>query len=140
MKLIAFILIPLAFAFAHSHKETKLELKGAHIRFVPKGREVSAAFVKIKNTSKHDVTITAIKSDRFEDIELHTHKIIEGVMKMRQVDSMKVEAGKERILKSKSDHIMFFGFKKELTLGEKIPLTLVFKDKSEETHIFEVKK
>lgn len=127
-------------SFAHTSNVESLKFEDGFIRYVPKSRGVSAAFVKIKNISKKDVEIVKIESEIFEDIEMHTHAIVDGVMKMREVDSMIIKANAQRILKSKSDHIMFFGFKKELVLGEKIPLKFTFKDKHSQIGIFEVKK
>jgi copper(I)-binding protein len=139
MKLLVLIFFT-QFGFVHSKVNAPLKLENAQIRFVPKGRNISAAFVKIKNTTSNDIEIVDITSDRFAEIELHTHKIIDGVMKMRQVSSMLIKANSQRVLKSKSDHIMFFGLKKELKLGEKIPLKLIFKDKKSQVALFEVKK
>ena len=59
--------------------------------------------------------------------ELHTHLHENGVMKMRQVESIEVPAKGEVALKPGSFHIMLFEVR-ELFQGTPFPLTLTMDD------------
>lgn len=61
-----------------------------------------------------------------ERVELHTHMMDNGVMKMRPVQAIEVEQGSATVLAPGGLHVMLIGLKKPLVAGEKFPLTLNF--------------
>lgn len=88
--------------------------------------KTGAAFMTIKNkTDKADALVKA-ETDLAERTELHTHLHENGVMKMRKVEKIDVPGNGEAVLKPGSYHVMFFGLKKKLEEGKKVPLTLYF--------------
>lgn len=88
-----------------------------------------AAFMTIKNTGEADKLIAA-KADVSKRVELHTHLHQDGVMKMRQIESVAVGKGMT-MLKPGGDHVMFMGLEAPLKEGESFPLTLVFEKAGE---------
>lgn len=83
-----------------------------------------AAFMIIKNTGDADKLVAA-KADVSNRVELHTHLHQDGVMKMRQIESVAVGKG-ITTLQPGGDHVMFMGLNAPLKEGESFPLTLVF--------------
>lgn len=90
-----------------------------------------AAFMTIKNMSATDDEVIAAKSDIAKKTELHTHKMENGIMKMRQVPNIPVPAHGEAELKPGGYHIMFMGLKAPLKEGQHFALTLEFKNAGE---------
>jgi copper(I)-binding protein len=59
-------------------------------------------------------------------VELHTMSMDGNVMRMRQVDSIDIPAGKTVELKPGGLHVMFMDIKTPLKTGASFPLTLKF--------------
>ncbi len=73
-------------------------------------------------------------------VEVHTHINDNGVMRMREVEGgVPLEAKSVTELKPGSYHVMFMGLKKQLKEGDKIPVTLKFKNAKAQTVQLEVK-
>jgi periplasmic copper chaperone A len=87
---------------------------------------VGGGFMGLMNMGKSDDALIAVKAGISEKVELHSHTMDGGVMKMREVPRIEVPAGKTVELKPGSFHVMFINLKAPLKQGEKIPLTLVF--------------
>lgn len=85
-----------------------------------------AAFLTIKNKGKEDDKLVAVASDVADVAEIHLSEMKADVMTMRQVDGVVVPAGSEAILQPGGYHIMLIGLKKELAIGEKVSLALMF--------------
>ncbi|MEM8744131.1 MAG: copper chaperone PCu(A)C [Pseudomonadota bacterium] len=86
----------------------------------------SAGYMKIQNTGGTADAIVSASSPDAERIELHTHLMENGVMKMRPVEKIEVPANGSAELKSGGLHLMIFGVKKPLKDGEALPITVVF--------------
>jgi copper(I)-binding protein len=61
-----------------------------------------------------------------ERVELHTHLMDQGVMRMRQVDSIELKPGEVTELKPGGLHVMFIGLKAPFKAGQQVPVTLRF--------------
>ena len=87
-----------------------------------------AAFMMINNAAASDDTLVAAKADVAKRIELHTHTMVDGVMKMRQVEGgINIPANGSQMLKPGSYHVMLMGLVAPLKEGSSFPLTLSFK-------------
>ncbi len=95
------------------------------MRLLPPGSP-TAAFLVLKNDADQPVKLVAAASPEVGRAELHTHLHENGVMKMRQVESIEVPAKGEVALKPGSFHIMLFEVR-ELP-GHPFPLTLTMDD------------
>ncbi|MGL4573778.1 MAG: copper chaperone PCu(A)C [Burkholderiaceae bacterium] len=93
--------------------------------------QVGGGFMSLMNHGKAGDALIAAKANVSEKVELHTHSMEGGVMKMREVPRIDIPAGKTVELKPGSFHIMFINLKAPLKQGEKIPLTLVFEKAGE---------
>lgn len=106
----------------------KIRVEDAYIRLTPPGSKTSAGYLTLKNTSNKAVELIKAETDFAGTTELHTHGLVEGVMKMRQVSKMKIGPQKILTLKPHGDHLMFFEISSELEEGARKKVTLTFSD------------
>lgn len=85
-----------------------------------------AAFMTITNHGASSDRLMSIDADVSERVELHTHLMDNGVMRMRQVDSIELKPGEITQLEPGALHIMFIGLKTPFKAGEQVPVTLRF--------------
>lgn len=91
-----------------------------------------AAFMMIKNAAHSEDVLVSAKADVSKRVELHTHTMVDGVMKMRQVEGgIKVPASGTQMLKPGSYHVMLMGLNAPLKEGSTFPMTLSFQSGSE---------
>ena len=64
---------------------------------------------------------------------MHNTIIEKGIMKMRMTNEIKIEHGKTFEFKSGGSHLMLMDFKDPLKAGQKIKMTLHFKDKKNQS-------
>lgn len=102
-----------------------IEVEGAWARAAMKGRN-GAVFLTIRNTGTEDDALVAARGDVAGTIELHTHVMEEGVMKMRPIERIPVPAGATVELKPGGYHVMLIGLERELREGDRVPLELAF--------------
>ncbi len=103
-----------------------LGVSGAYVREPIPGRYMSVAFMTLSNTTDQDKTLTSISADWGGIIEIHTHLHDDGVMRMRQLESLTVPAGETISLQPGGLHLMLF--KLQLPLTAPLPLSLCFDD------------
>ena len=84
-----------------------------------------AAFLSIVNTGAPDRLLSA-SSDVAGRVELHTHLMDKGIMKMRQVEAIDLPAGNEVHLQPGGFHVMLMGLKQQLVEGGSLMLGLRF--------------
>ena len=101
-------------------------LHGGHVRFLPKTSKVTGAFMNLMNHTDKDLKLVSVKGEDAERYELHTHTMVDGMMKMREVPSMDLKAQSTLELKPGGLHIMLINLKKPLVLDAKMKMTLIF--------------
>ncbi len=111
----------------------EVEIDGAYVRAVPPGQPNSAAFMKVNNNGTSDHALVGGSSPAAEVVELHTHTMEGGMMRMRQVEKIDLPAGESVALQPGGLHVMLIGLKQKLVPDDEIPLTLRFEDGSEVT-------
>ncbi len=89
----------------------------------------SAAFLQIENQGKTEDALLSASSPVAERVEMHSMSMEGDVMKMRAVDSIAIKPGDKITMQpGQGYHLMLMGLKKPLKAGEKIPVTLNFRD------------
>jgi len=96
----------------------------AYIRAMPPGQEVTAAFLKLVNNSDRACKVTGGSSPIATDIQIHEHRHSDGMMKMRPLPSVTVEAGQSLIFEPGQLHLMLFGIQATLVPGHQQVLAL----------------
>lgn len=110
--------------------DSAIQITDPYVRAVPPGTPNSAAFMVIRNGSDSDTALVSAESNASKVVELHTHVMDEGMMKMRQVAQIDLPAGQDVALEPGGLHIMLIGLNSDLTPGQKVDLTLKFADGS----------
>ncbi len=120
-------LIALFFAISVSLMASNIEIKDAYARATPPVLPNSAAFLSVTNNTNSDIALVEAQSSAASVVELHTHDMKDGVMKMYKVPEVPVKANSTTTLKPGGYHVMLIGLKeKPLKVGQTIDLTLVF--------------
>lgn len=127
--ILATLLLPSAFANAHEYSVGDLHI--AHpwsLELPPNAPNVAAYFI-VHNNGKVDDRLLSVESPVSDDAQLHEHvKTAAGAMKMQQVPSVVVPAGKDLTFAPSAYHVMLMQPKDRslLTDGKRFPLTLHF--------------
>lgn len=85
-----------------------------------------ACYLEIANTGREPDRLVSAASPAAAKVELHTHLMDNGVMKMRPVEAFEVSPGEPQVLRPGGNHIMLMGLKEPLKPGASFPVTLTF--------------
>ncbi|QGU33429.1 copper chaperone PCu(A)C [Thermochromatium tepidum] len=105
-----------------------LEVGDPYVRAVPPGQPNSAAFMRLHNPGTEARALIGAESPAAETVELHTHVEQNGMLRMRRLERIAVNAGETKTLAPGGLHLMLIGLKSELTPGQRIELTLIQDD------------
>jgi copper(I)-binding protein len=105
-------------------------VKKAYIRSSIPGSSVSSSYMIIENNGEKTVTLLGANSKISPRIEIHQHSMSDGMMRMRQLDSIDIHAKQSIVLQPSGLHLMLFDVKKPLQAQQKIELTLNFSNRS----------
>ena len=126
-----------AMALLHAAVPAREFTLGSVTIFEPWSRELppnapnGAAYFRVENSGGEPDRIVSARTDIAEAVELHTHDMDGGMMKMRQVESVEVPAGSEVRFKPHGLHVMLFGLREPLVDGTSYVLTVVFEKAGE---------
>ena len=115
-----------------SDEKTTLEQKllisveQAYIRSSIPGTTITSSYMRIENKGEKAVTLLGASSKISPRIEIHQHTMSDGMMRMRQLDSIDINARQHIVLQPSGLHLMFFDVKPPLQAQQKIELTLNF--------------
>jgi copper(I)-binding protein len=143
-----FILMAVAFAALAQANDTPASQKmqtnknlvateNAWARPTQKGQDVGAAYMTL--ISKQNTSLIKAESNVTKNVEIHSMSMEKGVMKMRMLDSLPLQAGKPSKLEPGGFHLMLFDLKKPLIEGEKISIELTFRNNNGSTFKQQVK-
>lgn len=104
-----------------------IDVHSGYVRETIPGSQVSAAYFIIENNAVNDARLVNITSNISDRIELHEHSMIDGLMKMRQVQAIDIPQKTQVNLQPYGHHVMIFDLKSPLKHGERVEFTLYFK-------------
>lgn len=119
-------------AQAHEFKVGKIDIGHPYARATVPGQPAGGGFLKLENKGDADRLLSA-SAGVAGSVELHSMSMEGNVMRMRQVDSIVLPAGKTVELKPGGLHIMFIGLKAPLKAGDSFPMKLKFEKAGEVT-------
>ncbi len=108
----------------------RITVKDPYVRAVPPVVKTSAAFMQLQNSDPAEQFLVSASTPAAETVELHMHTMDDGVMRMRQIAHIHLPPNKTVSLEPGGLHIMLFDLKAPLKPGDKVPMTLTFKDGS----------
>lgn len=103
-----------------------LTARDAWARATAPGAPAGAAFMVIENRADAGDALVSADAGVADSVELHTHTMDAGVMKMRKVERIAIPAKGETALKPGGLHVMFIGLKAPLVEGQSFNLGLTF--------------
>ena len=108
-----------------SHAADIAKVSDAWVRLPPPGAQVAAAYLTLE--SKQALSLSNVTSPAAEAVEIHTMSMHGGMMEMRQLPALELEAGKPVKLEPGGLHLMLINLKKPLKEGDKVQFVLNFK-------------
>ncbi len=112
-----------------------IQIHNIILRLPAPGQSTAAAYFDIVNKGGADELLSA-SSAVSPRVELHTHLHEDGVMKMRRVETVKIQGLQTTSFKPGGLHVMLFGFSTPPQTTA-IPITLTFA-RSGEKHIMAI--
>ncbi|MET3497818.1 copper chaperone PCu(A)C [Variovorax boronicumulans] len=134
---IARILALSAASFLVSTAYAQVTVKDAWVRATVPKQQATGAFMQI--SAPQDSKLVSASSPVTPVVEVHEMAVQDGVMRMRQVPSVALPAGKTVELKPGGYHVMLLDLKQQVKEGDTVPLTLVFEGKDGKRESLEVK-
>ena len=126
-------LMPALLLSASLTQAADLNIEDAMARAVPPTAKMSAAFMTLTNNADTDLAVIGAESSVAKAVELHNNTMIDGKMRMRQVNQIDLPANQTTELKPGGQHVMLIGLNRALVEGETIDLKLNFSDGSSES-------
>ena len=108
-----------------------IKIVNAWVAATEESDDMSVAYMSL--LSHEDLILTSITSPTIKTIEMHNTILEKGIMKMRMAHEIKIDHDKTFEFKSGGSHLMLMDFKGPLKAGEKVKLTLHFKDKKNQS-------
>lgn len=103
----------------------ELMVTDSRIRVLPPSVPNTAGFFVLTNHFDETIVLVGAESEIAEKVEIHTHSMRDGVMKMSQIPSVTVDPHQSVEFKSGGLHLMFFNLKKTLKVGDKVAVNLI---------------
>ena len=104
-----------------------------YARAVPPGQPNSAVFMTLSNASAAPRALIEARSTAAKTVELHTHRLENGMMKMVRIDRIAIPAKGTVELKPGGLHVMLIGLTAPLKAGDTVKVDLKFDDGAAET-------
>jgi len=110
------------------NKNSIVLVEQAYVRATIPGTSHSSSYMEIENKGEKVITLLSASSDISPRVEIHQHTMVDGMMRMRKLNSIDIKS-KERVkLQPSGLHLMLFDVKKPLKAQQHIELTLNFSD------------
>ena len=113
-------------ADAHEYKLKALHIDHPLARATPPGARAADAFLSVENKGATPDRLIAASSPVAEIVEVHETTMDGGVMRMRAIPGIDINARSKVDLKPGGYHIMLMELKQPLKVGDRFPLTLTF--------------
>jgi periplasmic copper chaperone A len=123
-----FKLFTIACLFFATNVHAEVAITDAWVRANAPGQKVGAAYMTL--TSPQDSTFVYAETAVAGKVQIHSMTMNNGMMKMRSVEELPLKASKAEKLSPGGLHLMLFDLKNQLKVGEKVLMTLCFKDKA----------
>jgi len=109
-----------------------IEVHDPYARSASPMAKTGAAFMVIHNHGDADDRLIGAASPAAQMVQLHTHREVDGVMKMLHVEEgFDLPADGEIIMARGGNHVMFMGLTEPFEQDDMIPLTLTFERSGE---------
>ncbi|MDH5797414.1 MAG: copper chaperone PCu(A)C [Paracoccaceae bacterium] len=109
-----------------------IDVSDAYFRASGAMAKAGAAFMNITNNTDQEIHLVGARSDIAKRVELHTHLMSDGLMKMVEIEGgIYIPPGMTHAMERGGDHVMFMGLTEVPAEGGMVMLTLIFEDGTE---------
>jgi copper(I)-binding protein len=108
--------------------ERALAFDGAWVRALPPGMGMTAGFGSLVNSGDEPLELTAFSSPQFAAVSLHRTETVDGVSRMREVPTLRVEAGAAVELAPGGYHLMLMKPTGALATGQAVTVRMTTAD------------
>lgn len=123
LKLIPFILL-----LAACNTSAEVSISDAWVRENAPGQKIGAAYMTL--TSPENSKLVYVEAPTAAgSVEIHSMSMNNGIMKMRMLEELALDANKPTAFKPGSFHLMLIDLKAPLRTGKEIAFKLCFEDK-----------
>jgi len=104
---IKLFLFPALF-MAASALQAQTEIQNLRVIAPIPGQDISAAYLVLENNSSAYVELVSVESESADRVQIHTHQMNNGMMRMVQLDSLPVAPGEKAAFERGGLHLMVF--------------------------------
>ncbi|ODS22981.1 hypothetical protein AB835_11300 [Candidatus Endobugula sertula] len=126
--------------FNHATVAGGIQIRHARINPTVPGMPVTAAYFHLKNNTHKERQLIEVKGNISDRIEIHEHTLVDGLMKMKQVNSVTIPANGIVTFKPGGYHLMIMNVKNRIHEGDHINLLLQFSDGSRQAFTASAKR
>lgn len=127
----------LAASAGSAFAQANVSVKDAWVRATVPQQKATGAFMQLQASA--DSKFVSASSPLTPTVEVHEMAMQGDIMRMRQVQSIELPAGKLVELKPGGYHIMLLNLKAQVKEGDTVPFTLVFEGKDGKRETVDVK-
>jgi copper(I)-binding protein len=109
----------------------EISVETPYIRATIPGTSITSAYMGLKNNSNNEAVLIGASSSVSDRIEIHQHIMSDGMMKMRHVEKLVLNAKEQVTLQPMGYHLMIFNVKRTLTPQDNVLITLHFKQQKD---------
>ena len=117
---------------AQHYEAGDIHIQSPWARALPPTSPNGAVYLTLTNHGAHSDKLLRASADVAERVEVHSHTLKDGMMKMRRVESVILPPHENVLFAPGGRHIMLIGLKQPLAAGDPVPLLLEF-DQAEQT-------
>lgn len=126
------ILLATTVAPTQHYEAGDIHIRSPWARALPPTSPTGAVYLTLTNHGAHPDKLLRASADVAERVEIHSHILEDGMMKMRQVESVILPPHEDVLFAPGGQHIMLIGLKQPLAVGDQFPLLLEF-DQAKQT-------
>ena len=113
-------------------------IMNAWVREADPAAKANAGYMTLTNAAPDELRLVAVQSDAFDKVEMHEMTVVDGMMKMRELDKLVIPPNGQAQFKPGGQHLMMKGPRDFLTSGQTVTMTLVFDSGLRQTVAVEV--
>lgn len=124
IRFVVILALTLALLAHPAHADDQLVITDPWSPEAPTGRTM-AGFMQLTNQGSEAIVVTEASSEQFDRVEIHQMSMDDGVMRMRQLEELRIEPDQTVELRSGGYHLMLFGPRQQYRAGDEFSIELV---------------
>jgi len=103
-------------------------IANVHILAPLPGSSTGTAYFSVENRNESPITIGGLTSPQFAEVEIHETRVSDGVSRMRQLDSVKIDGNSTAVFEPGGKHVMLIGPSASVLPGTSVTLEININD------------